>query len=161
MLVDQFISHFGDWWLIGTNDNQKWGGEGSDMWDTSNRYVEEGETGGFAAFACFLGIIYLGFARLGIARRRASNDRKKEWLVWLLGCAFFAHSTAFFGVSYFDQTQVAWLLLLAMIAAATTGPWSNRAPGLSRLSEQSRSPSREDAFTCTTVCSTKVALPEM
>jgi hypothetical protein len=119
MLVDQFVRQFSDWYLVGTNDNQSWGGEGSDMWDTSNRYVEEGETGGLGAFICFLCIIYLGYSKLGSARRDPGTNRKKEWLFWFLGSALFAHTTAFFGVSYFDQTQMAWLLLLAMICAVT------------------------------------------
>jgi hypothetical protein len=47
MLVDRFVRHFPDWWLVRTNQNETWEFE---MWDTSNRHVEEGETGGLAAF---------------------------------------------------------------------------------------------------------------
>ncbi len=43
MLVDTFIRHFGEWWLIGTNNNANWG---FDMWDLSNQFVAEGVTGG-------------------------------------------------------------------------------------------------------------------
>lgn len=120
LLVDQFVRHFPDWWLIGTNENQTWGGDGSDMWDTSDRYVEEGENGGLAAFICFVSIIYLGFSRLGTLRKKSRENRENQWLAWLLGCTLFVHATAFFGVSYFDQTELAWLLLLAMICVATT-----------------------------------------
>src|SRR5580704_12578806 len=114
MLVDQFVRHFSDWWLVGTNENQKWG---FDMWDTSNRYVEEGETGGLAALICFVGLIYLNFSRIGTARKMLEKDRKHEWMLWLLGAAFFAHLVAFWGISYFDQTRVTWFALIAMIVA--------------------------------------------
>jgi hypothetical protein len=36
-----------------------------------------------------------------------------------LGASLFANVVAFFGISYFDQTIVAWYALLAMIYAAT------------------------------------------
>jgi hypothetical protein len=116
MLVDQFVRHFPDWWLLGTNQNQTWG---NDMWDTSNSYVEEGETGGLAAFLCFLGVICWSFARIGTARTSSEDDREKQWVLWLLGAALFAHAVAFWGISYFDQTRFAWFTLLAMISAMT------------------------------------------
>jgi hypothetical protein len=92
------------------------------MWDTSNRYVEEGETGGLAAFRCFLGVIYWSFARIGTARKSAENDSEKEWVLWFLGAALFTHAVAFWGISYFDQTRVAWFALLTMISAVTAPP---------------------------------------
>jgi hypothetical protein len=115
-LVDLFIRHIGDWWLLGTNANLNWGW---DMWDTANQYVEEGYGGGLAAFLCFLGLIAMGFSRVGRARKRAQGNRRQEWYFWLLGAALFANVVAFFGISYHDQTQIVWFALLAMISAAT------------------------------------------
>lgn len=115
-LVDLFIRNIGDWWLLGTDSNANWGWS---MWDTANQYVEEGWRGGLAAFACFLGLIAMGFSRLGRARKRVQGSRRQEWYFWLLGAALFANVVAFFGISYFDQTRVAWFVLLAMISAAT------------------------------------------
>ncbi|MBZ5502484.1 MAG: hypothetical protein LAN59_09620, partial [Acidobacteriia bacterium] len=117
-LVDLFIRHIGDWWLVGTNANGNWGW---DMWDTSNQYVAEGESGGLVVFVCFLAMISLCFRRIGNARKAVEGDRGKEWCFWFLGAALFAHIVAFFGISYFDQTRVAWFALMAMILAAT-GP---------------------------------------
>jgi hypothetical protein len=115
-LVDLFIKHFSDWWLYGTNAAGTWGW---DMWDTSNQYVAEGESGGLASFICFLVIIGLCFGRLGRARKAVEGDGKKEWAFWLLGCALFAHVIGFFGISYFDQSRMSWCALLVMIVAAT------------------------------------------
>jgi hypothetical protein len=116
MLVNDFIMHFRDWWLIGTKDNPSWG---FDMWDLCNQYVAEGETGGLITFLLFVGMICSGFSRIGIAIKSVEGDRAKQWFYWLLGAALFSHVVAYFGISYFDQTRVSWFALLAMISAAT------------------------------------------
>jgi hypothetical protein len=114
-LVDQFIRHFSDWWLIGTKSAADWG---FDMWDAQNQYVAVGETGGLAAFILFITMIVRVYSRLGRARRSVEGSQSREWLVWLLGAAFFAHLVSFIGVNYFDQSKVGLLALLAMISAA-------------------------------------------
>lgn len=116
-LINQFILHFKDWALLGTKSNANWGNE---MIDTSNQFVEEGESGGLIAFLCFLAVIWRSFLRVGRARISAEgNDQRSEWYLWLLGAALFAHVTTFVGIFYFDQLQVSWFALLAMISAAT------------------------------------------
>jgi hypothetical protein len=113
-LVNMFITRVSDWWLIGA-DSANWGWG---MWDTANQYVGEGLAGGMATFVCFLGLIALAFRRVGRARKAVAGDRKQEWCFWLLGATLFSHVVGFFGISYFDQTRVAWFSLLAMISAA-------------------------------------------
>jgi hypothetical protein len=115
-LVDLFIRHFGDWWLVGTNAAGTWGW---DMWDTSNQYVSEGESGGLASFICFIAIISICFRRLGNARKAVEGDRPREWYFWLLGATVFSHVVGFFGISYFDQTRMSWFALLVMVVAST------------------------------------------
>jgi hypothetical protein len=115
-LIDQFIRHFWDWWLVGTKDNATWGW---DMFDLSNQYVAEGVTGGLLGLAFFIALISRGFGLLGDARKVVDGDSKQEWLIWLLGTALFAHCVGFFGVSYWDQTEVAWFALFAVICAVT------------------------------------------
>lgn len=115
-LIDTFVRHFWDWWLVGTRDIGSWGWS---MWDLSDTYVAQGESGGLVALIFFIAIICRTFGRLGRARRLAEG-RKQQWLLWLFGVALFANVMAFFGVSYWDQTEVAWFALLAMISAATT-----------------------------------------
>ena len=116
MLVNNFIMHFSDWWLMGTADNGKWG---FDMWDLCNQYVSEGQLGGLATFVCFIAIICMCYSKIGTARKAVEGDREKEWYFWLLGAALFSHTIAFFGISYFDQTRVSWFALVAMILTAT------------------------------------------
>jgi hypothetical protein len=117
MLVDQCIRHFGDWWLIGVKDTSVWGW---DMWDTANQYVSVCENSGFLPFLLFLAALVYGFKYLGRARRAAGKekDKKTALFIWALGSALFANVVSFFGISYFDQTMVAWYALLAMIPAA-------------------------------------------
>jgi len=115
-LVDQFIRHAGEWWLLGTKTNAQWGEE---MIDTSNAYVEQGTGGGLLTLVFFVVLIARGFGQIGKARKSVeAQDRTKARFYWLLGASMFAHVTAFWGIFYFDQTRVAWFALLAMISAA-------------------------------------------
>lgn len=118
MLIDTFVRHFWDWWLIGA-DSGKWG---YDMWDLSNRYVGVGETGGLVAFIAFIMILFHSFSKLGSRRRKSAGHPKWEWLYWTLGAVLFTHALCFFGVSYFDQTVIWWYASLAMVSAAVSAP---------------------------------------
>jgi hypothetical protein len=114
MLVDQCIRHFGDWWLMGVKDTSVWGW---DMWDTANQYVGTCDNSGIIPFILFITILVYGFKYLGRARKAARRDKKRALFIWALGSAFFANVVAYFGISYFDQTQVGWYALLAMVSA--------------------------------------------
>jgi len=115
-LIDQFIKHFSDWWLIGTNNNANWG---EDMWDLSNQFVAEGFSGGLLTLIFFISIISKCFGRIGLGRKKVKRDRRQEWLLWLLGVTLFGHIMVYFGVSYWDQMWCAWAALLAVISAVT------------------------------------------
>jgi hypothetical protein len=117
-LIDQCIRHFSDWWLIGTTASGTWG---FDMWDLSNQFVAEAETGGILTFICFVLIISRSFSRIGNARKIAENqkDTKQEWFMWFLGISLFAHVVSYFGISYYDNVKIYWCAYLAIVAAAT------------------------------------------
>jgi hypothetical protein len=112
-LIDTFIRHFSDWWLLGTDANGSWGWE---MADTSNQYVTYGIAGGLLAFSLFIATIARGFGRLGTSRRRVEGNKPEEWVRWCLGCSLFAFVVVYFGIDLFDQLEFAWLGLLAMIS---------------------------------------------
>jgi hypothetical protein len=114
-LIDVFVRHFWDWWLLGTKDIGSWGWS---MWDLSDTYVSQGESGGLITLVFFIAIIVRCFSRIGKARRSAGG-RKREWFMWLIGAGLYANVMAFFGVSYWDQTNVAWFAMLAIISVAT------------------------------------------
>ncbi|MBZ5539506.1 MAG: hypothetical protein LAN61_03185 [Acidobacteriia bacterium] len=115
-LVDQFIRHFWDWWLLGVKSYAEWGW---DSWDLANQYVAVGEGSGLIPFIFFLAVIVYGFKYVGLARKAVEGDKRKEFFFWALGAALFSNVIAFFGISYFDQTVVAWYAFLAMISTAT------------------------------------------
>jgi hypothetical protein len=130
-LIDNCMRHFEYWWLIGTNQNANWG---YDMWDMSNQFVAEAETGGIVTLICFIAIITKCFGRLGGMRKLVSL--KQQWLYWCLGSIMLANIFAFFGVAYWDQTQIWWFAFLAMICAVTVPP---AASGLTATAVQVRS----------------------
>jgi hypothetical protein len=121
-LIDQFVNHFGNWWLCGTKDSAKWGWS---MWDVQNMYVSSGETGGLAALIAFALVISRCFSKVGRARSTARST-KQEWFLWLLGAALFANAVAFFGVNYFDQLRMAWFALISTICACTVSTQSHK-----------------------------------
>jgi hypothetical protein len=112
-LVDTFIKHFGDWWLLGTRENGSWGWE---MADTSNQYVTYGISGGLLTFVLFIAIISKCYGRLGTTRKLVEGNRAEEWVRWCLGAAMLAHLVVFIGIDYFDQSEFAWISLLVMIS---------------------------------------------
>lgn len=116
LIVDQFIRHFWDWWLIGVKDPSQWGW---DLWDVQNQYVAAGESGGLIAFCYFVVLVVRSFIRLGNARRKSEGNKQDEWVFWLVGCAFFSNAIAFIGANYFDQSRISWFLILAAIGAVT------------------------------------------
>jgi hypothetical protein len=116
MLIDLCVRHFSDWWLIGTNAAGTWDW---DMWDTSNQFVQEAESGGLLTFICFVMIVARSFNKLGKARKIVANDPQQERFMWFLSIALFTNCILFFGISYFDHTKIMWFALLAIIAAAT------------------------------------------
>jgi hypothetical protein len=124
-LIDTFIRHFSDWWLVGTSNNASWGWE---MWDTSNQYVTYGLAGGLLTFVLFIGIISRGFGSLGTARKVVDGNKKEEWFLWCLGATMFAHVVAYFGIGYFDQVQFSWFALLAIISVAVAEATASSVP---------------------------------
>lgn len=122
-LIDTFIRHFGEWWLLGTQNNGSWGWE---MADTSNQYVTYGIAGGLTTFVLFIAMISKCFGRIGSARKSVEGNRSEEWFLWCLGASMFAHLVVFFGIDYFDQMEFAWFALLAIIAMPITA--SKRRP---------------------------------
>lgn len=119
VLVDEFIRHLGDWWLMGSKDYSNWGFLTADV---ANQYVNVGETAGLLPFILYISIFVYAFKYLGRARKLCASDRNLQHFLWALGCALLAHVIAFFGITYFDQMVVAWYALLAMISAVAVSP---------------------------------------
>jgi hypothetical protein len=115
-LIDNAIHHFGEWWLLGTNNNINWG---FDMFDLCVQYVAQAVQGGLLTLVLFLTLITVAFKLVGRARKAAAGVKPTEFFVWAIGAALFSHICSFFGSSYWDQTVVSWFVLLAIICAVS------------------------------------------
>jgi hypothetical protein len=114
MLIDNFIRHFDEWWLVGTRTNANWG---YDMWDVDNAFVAAGVGGGLVAFLAFIALFVYAYKQVGKSRRLLRGSRTDDRLIWALGASLFANTVGFFGIVYFDQSLLVWYSLLAMISA--------------------------------------------
>ena len=112
-LLDQCIRHFSDWWLFGVKDTSKWGW---DMWDTANQFVGTADNSGLIPLILFILVLVFAFRSLQIARKSAEANKQSGWYLWSLWSALLANSVGFFGISYWDQTIVAWYSLLAIVS---------------------------------------------
>jgi hypothetical protein len=89
------------------------------MFDLFNQYMTIAESSGLILLIFFVAIIVIGCKHLGMAMKLSQGNRRQELFIWAMGSAMFANVVAFFGISYFDQTIVAWYALLAMISVVT------------------------------------------
>jgi hypothetical protein len=114
LLIDQFVHHFSDWWLLGVKSTIGWADE--NMWDITNQFVWEGVNGGLVTMILFVVVIALCFRAVGRVTRRIETHalRIHPILVWSLGVALFSHCASLMSITYFDQNVVNWYLLLAM-----------------------------------------------
>ncbi len=164
-VIDEFIAHFSDWWLIGTRDHSSWLPLGHT--DITNQYVLQGIEGGLLNLLLYLGIIAL--ACLGVCNicRRASRRRfrlvqariepdgttklriKQSGITsgnlpmaWALGSSLLVQCIVFMGISYFGQTILVWFLTIAFIGSMTPSHRLRRAVSvrLCRLRHPRRSP---------------------
>lgn len=115
-LINQTILRFREWWLVGTTAQAEWGW---DMWDSINWYVDQCTSGGLLTFFLFLAVIVYAFKAVGKMRAaaEASGNRTAELFAWAIGACVFSNAIAFIGISYFDQSIVVWLGLLAILSA--------------------------------------------
>jgi len=125
LLIDQFIRHFFDWWLVGTESNAGWG---EDMWDLSNQFVAEGFTGGLLTFIWFITMISRCFGRLGDKLKTLDGDRRQEWSQWLLGVALFGHNHGLLRSQLLGPDVECMASLLAIIVASTACATASPAP---------------------------------
>jgi hypothetical protein len=117
-LIDQFVSHFDSWWLLGTSDTEGWmptqlvlGGA-----DLTNRFVADGVAGGLIGLILSVMLVVRCFQHLGLALRRIQINRlAHKKFVWALGSTLVGSIGVLFSVTYFDQMHVVWYFLLACI----------------------------------------------
>jgi hypothetical protein len=122
-LIDQFVNHWNEWWIIGSSYTAHWAPAGivlvvdPNNMDITNHYIAQGLQGGLLRLGLFIAIIVSCFKIVGRAVRGDAEPPLPRRFLWAMGVTLCAHCTAFIAVSYFDQIEVFWFWLLAVIAA--------------------------------------------
>lgn len=106
ILVDGFITHMSEWWLIGSR-------LGTDHWghftfDTANQFVAVGVAAGTITLLVFFAIIWVAMSATG--RIEAISPH----LAWGVGVSVFVLAVCFFGISIWGQLHFAWSLPIAI-----------------------------------------------
>jgi hypothetical protein len=118
-LIDNFLQRFPEWWLLGVESTAKWGWGRFGLWDVSNMYVRVGVDGGLITLVLFIAIMVQSYKKVGRTVQNLAGDTRAQKCVWALGACLTAHAFGFFGVNYWDQSIVAWYMLLAVIASSS------------------------------------------
>jgi hypothetical protein len=116
-LIEQAVRHFDDWWLAGTVDTASWFPyEVNGKADITNFFVAAGVDAGVLGviFAVVLIIACFRVLSRGLTRERTLSGAR---LLWGLGATLVASLGILFSVTYMDQMQVVFYLLLTSIAA--------------------------------------------
>jgi hypothetical protein len=130
-LIDQFVRHFGDWWLAGTDKTDDWmptqlvfGGS-----DLTNKFVSDGVNAGLIGLILSILLLVRCFQRVGAGIKLSRGiDPSMEKFCWGLGATLITNIGIFFSVSYFDQMYVVWSFSLAAIAAVEVRKCASRQP---------------------------------
>lgn len=99
-LIDASISHFDEWWLIGTEYTSHWMPTGvmsnPKMADIVNHYIAQGVSGGLLCLILFVWLLVQCFKATGKAildeDRFSSSER---FMIWALGCTVLGHAVSF------------------------------------------------------------------
>jgi hypothetical protein len=124
-LIDEFIRRWASWSFMGLNyqDTVDWmptGNLGTGGADITNEFICMGLRGGLLGLILFVLFLVRCFQSLGANMQAARGiSFNNERLLWGLGSVLFAHVLNLMSVTYFDQMNVPWFLLLATISAAT------------------------------------------
>ncbi len=134
-LIDAAVSHFWEWWLVGTDFTRHWMPTGvtwSDRHsDMTNYYIHLGVVGGLGLVICLILMLVHSYKTLGTAMHGArefeygqsfrewdeQEERpENEFVLWCVGCGIGVHMISFFSVSYFGQMYVLFYILVGMMA---------------------------------------------
>ena len=127
-IIDQAVNHFDEWIFIGSSYTAHWARDpGTILYtidpnnmDITNQVIHEGLEGGLIGLGLFVAIIANCFKTVGRSWRIKDDTILAPRMKWALGVCLAAHCTAFISVSYFDQIQLFWFWLLAVISTLSS-----------------------------------------
>lgn len=126
-IIDKFIKHFSDWWLVGMpiEDTWDWAATVTTFGtaDITNHYVSIGINGGLISLLLLALYITKVFSALGKHLKylylQTNTNLSEQLYVWGIGCVIFGHVVNILSVSYWDQSYIVWYFHLSI--AATVG----------------------------------------
>lgn len=129
-LLDVAFQNLDKWWLAGmpllkTRGWMPYVNATTGGTDITNHFLLFGLTAGLGALVLAVVVLIVSFSRLGKALAYArtlprQRSRSVELTLWSLGVVLAIHSFNWFGISYWDQTNMLWLMHLAMVSSLTS-----------------------------------------
>ncbi|MCW1886361.1 hypothetical protein OKA04_16605 [Luteolibacter flavescens] len=121
-LIEAFMKHFGEWWLVGTDYTRGWMPTGlpgkHQHTDITNYFLAFGVKGGLLAVLLFVAIIWIAFKWVGdILNARPDLDPRDRFMIWCMGTSLFTHVASSVSVAYYDQSYVFFWFSIASISA--------------------------------------------
>jgi hypothetical protein len=110
-LIDQTISHFDEWFLIGCQGVAHWGIHAGDI---TNQFILEGVRGGLVTLVIFIILIY-HLVKIPCLLSLKTQSKYVKWLSWGVCVSVLGHIVSFFGVSYFGQIMMLLYLIFAIV----------------------------------------------
>ncbi|MCZ7619762.1 MAG: hypothetical protein M5U32_16225 [Myxococcota bacterium] len=140
-LIDAFLDHWRDWFLVGSSSVAHWGWG---LQDLTNQFVFDGVQGGILNLVSLIAVLGVSFGYVGWTVQRAqrathlSAGRRLglQVLAWGLGVSLATHCVSWISVSYFGQMTLIFNALLAFIVAVYQTP--ELAAGAGRKAEKQR-----------------------
>jgi hypothetical protein len=124
-LIDMAVQHLREWWFAGMPMTDTFGWfpynlEATGGADITNEFLSFGIKAGLVAVIIFVILQIRCYKSLGNAlaavRGESGAPSDNEYLLWGLGVVLTVHMVNWFGVTYFDQMYVVWILQLAAIS---------------------------------------------
>ena len=121
-LIDVAVRHLDEWWFAGTDYTRHWIAYGvgwsKDHVDITNHYIKMGVIGGLPLMFAFIAVLVAAFRALGKVMQIGKDSPFEErFMIWTLGAILFGHAVTFLSISYFDQSIVFFLMLVAGIGS--------------------------------------------
>ena len=115
-LIDNAVSHFREWALLGCKSTEHWG---YGMGDVTNQFILEGIRGGIVTLILLVVLLFL-VIRTVWRFTLLPTSPEVQWLSWGICIMIIGHCVSFLGTSYFGQIRM-FLYLMFAIASAIYG----------------------------------------
>ncbi len=111
ILIDNFVNHISEWFILGTKSTSHWGHLQSDI---TNQFILEGVRGGMITLVIFAFLVYQSVKIPGRLSLEI-EDPEVKWACWGICVVMLGHFTSFWGISYFGQIDMLLYFSFALV----------------------------------------------